>query len=99
MEIYWTSRKTIKGLKHFVIVNQYESKNVVYLDFVSVLDEAISFTISKKVFEESDQWIKGWNDNEKDNIDIKEYLKFKSSTREYKINKFFFNESSLFNIS
>ena len=99
MELYWTSRKTINGLKHFVLINQYEFKKEVYLDFVSALDEAITFTISKKVFEESSQWIKGWNDNEKDNIDIKEYLKFKSSTREYKINKFFFNESSLFNIS
>ena len=99
MALYWTSKKTINGLKHFVLINKYESNKEVYLDFVSVLDEAISFTIPKKVFEESDQWIKGWNDNEKDNIDIKEYLKFKSSTREYKINKFFFNESSLFNIS
>ncbi len=99
MALYWTSKKYIYGLKHFVLINKYELNKELYLDFVSVLDEAISFTISKKVFEESDQWIKGWNDNEKDNIDIKEYLKFKSSTREYKINKFFFNESSLFNIS
>ena len=99
MEIYWTSRKTINGLKHFVIVNQYELKKEVYLDFVSVLDEAISFTITKKVFEESSQWIKGWNDNEKENFDIKEYLEFKSSKKEYKPRKIFLNETSLFNIS
>ncbi len=99
MELYWTSRKTINGLKHFVIVNQYESKKEVYLDFVSVLDEAISFTISKKVFEESSQWIKGWNDYERENVDIKEYLKFKSLMREDKPNKIIFNEASLFNIS
>ena len=99
MEIYWTSRKTINGLKHFVIINQYEVKNEVYLEFVSALDEAISFTISKKVFEESSQWIKGWNENEIENIDIKEYLEFKSSIKEYKTNKIIFNETSLFNIS
>ena len=99
MALYWTSKKTINGLKHFVLINKYESNKEVYLDFVSVLDEAISFTIPKKVFEESDQWIKGWNDNEKENIDIKEYLRFKSSIREHKINKFIFNEASLFNIS
>ena len=99
MEIYWTSRKTINGLKHFVVINQYELKKEIYLDFVSALDEAISFTISKKVFERSSQWIKGWNDNERENIDMKEYLEFKSSIRKYKTNKIIFNETSLFNIS
>ena len=99
MELYWTSRKTINGLKHFVVINQYEFKKEVYLDFVSALDEAISFTISKKVFEESSQWIKGWNDNGRGNIDIKEYTEFKLSIGEYKPHEIFFNETSTFNIS
>ena len=99
MEPYWTSRTTINGLKHFVVINQYEFKKKVYLDFVSALDEAISFKISKKFFEESSQLIKGWNDNERENIDMREYLEFKSSIREYKTNKIIFNETSIFNIS
>ena len=99
MEIYWTSRKTINGLKNFVLINQYKLKKEVYLDFVFVLDESISFSISKKVFMESSQWIKGWNDIKRENINIKEYLEFKSSKREYKPNKIIFNETSLFNIS
>ena len=99
MELYWTSRKTINGLKHFVVINQYEFKKEVYLDFVSALDDAISFTISKKVFEESSQWRKGWNDNQRENIDMKEYLEFKLSIRECKTNRIIFNETSLFNIS
>ncbi len=99
MELYWTSRKAIKGLKHFVIINQYEFKKEVYLEFVSALDEAISFSVPKKVFEESSQWIKGWNDNERENIDIEEYLEFKSLIGEYKTKKIIFNETSLFNIS
>ena len=99
MELYWTSRKTINGLKHFVLINQYEFKKKVYLDFVSALDEANSFTISKKVFEDSSQWIQGWNKNERENINIKGYLEFKSSKRCYKPNKIIFNKKSLFNIS
>ena len=98
-DIYWTSKKTINGLKHFIVINQYELKKESYLDIVSVLDESISFTISKKVFEESCQWIKGWNDFERENIDIKEYLEFKSSIREFKPNKIILNETSIFNIS
>ena len=96
---YWTSRKTINGLRHFVVIKEYELKNEVYLDFVSVLDDSIYLTISKKVFEKSSQWIKGWNYNERENIDIKEYLKFKSSIRGFKPNKIILNETSLFNIS
>ena len=99
VNLYWTSRKTINGLKHFIVINQYKLNKEVYLDFVSVLDEAISFTISKKVFEQSNQWIKGWKDDEKVNIDIKEYKKFKSSIGEDELNKIILKESSLFNIS
>ena len=99
MEIYWTSRKTINGLRHFVIINKYAIKKEIYLDFVSVLDDSVSFTIPKKAFDESSQWIKGWSASEIENIDIKEYLEFKSSKREYKPNKIFLNETSLFNIS
>ena len=99
MDLYWTSKKTINGLKHFVVINQYELKKETYLDFVSVLDEAICFTISKKVLEESNQWVQGWNNNENENIDIDEYLEFKSTLKGYKTNKVFLNENSLFNIS
>ncbi len=99
MEIFWTSKNTINGLKHFVVVNQYELKKEVYFDFVSVLDESISFTISKKVFEKSSQWIKGWNDIGRENIDVKEYLEFKLSKKDYIPNKIFLNETSTFNIS
>ena len=99
MELYWTSRTTINGLKHFVLINQYEFNKEVYLDFVSALDEEISFTISKKVLEESSQWTKGWNFNERENIDMKEYLEFKSSIKEFRNNKIILNETSLFNIS
>ncbi len=99
MEIYWTSKKTINGLRHFVVINQYEFKKEVYFDFISALDETISFTISKKVFESSSQWIEGWNYIERENINIKEYLEFKSSIREDKSNRIFLNETSIFNIS
>ena len=99
MELYWTSRNTINGLKHFVIINQYKFKKEVYLDFVSALDDSISFTISKKVFEASKQWIKGWNGNQKENINVKEYLNFRTEIKKDKSNKIIFNETSSFNIS
>ena len=99
MELYWTSKKTISGLKHFVVINQYQLKKEVYLDIVSVLDESINLKISRKDFEESSQWIKGWNDNGEENINIREYLKFKSKTTKDYSSKINLEETSQFNIS
>ena len=99
MELYWTSKKTIRGLKHFVVINQYQLKKEVYLDIVSVLDESINLKISRKDFEESSQWIKGWNDNEEENINIKEYLKFKSKKARDYSSKINLEKTSQFNIS
>ena len=99
MELYWTSKKTISGLKHFVVINQYQLKKEVYLDIVSVLDESINFKISRKDFENSSQWIKGWNDNEEENINIREYLKFKTKTSRDYSSEIILEETSVFNIS
>ena len=99
MELFWTSKKRINGLKHFVVINQYKLKEEEYLDFVSVLDDSINFKISKKVFEDSNQWIKGWNNNEKEKIDFKEYQKFKSEINKDNLIKISLSETSQFNIS
>ena len=99
MELFWTSKKRIKGLKHFVVINQYKLKEEEYLDFVSVLDDSINFKISKKVFEDSNQWIKGWNNNEKEKIDFKEYQKFKSEINKDNLSKISLSKTSQFNIS
>ena len=99
MELFWTSKKRINGLKHFVVINQYKLKKEAYLDFVSALDESINFKISKKAFEDSNQWIKGWNNNEKEKIDFKEYQKFKSEISRDNLNKISLSQTSQFNIS
>ena len=42
MENYWTSNKPIKGLRHFVLVNETKEKgNIIFL-MVSVLDSEIN---------------------------------------------------------
>tara|TARA_Y100000589_G_C27135779_1_gene622454 strand:- start:554 stop:853 length:300 start_codon:yes stop_codon:yes gene_type:complete len=99
VDLFWTSRKKINGLKHFVLINKYELKNEIFLDFVSVLDSSISFKISKKDFEDSNQWIKGWSDNKKENINFQEYHSFKLSTSKNNPQKISLKENSPFNIS
>ena len=98
MELYWTSRKTINGLKHFVVINKFKLDSEDFLELVSVLDDNICFKISKKDFEESRNWIIGWKDNAKENIVIKEYKEFKLGKKEDS-NKIILQKRSHFNIS
>tara|TARA_Y100001933_G_scaffold240710_1_gene266487 strand:- start:638 stop:940 length:303 start_codon:yes stop_codon:yes gene_type:complete len=96
--LYWTSTKSINGLKHFVVINKYKLNGEDYLELVSVLDDSICFKVSKKDFEQSGNWISGWLDNAKENILIEEYKAFKLGKNKdsYKI---FLRKSSHFNIS
>ena len=98
MQLYWTSTKSINGVKHFVVINKYKINSEDYLEIVSVLDDRISFKISKKDFEESGNWISGWKDNPKEDIDIKEYKEFTSGKYEDS-NKIILQKNSHFNIS
>ena len=97
MQLYWTSIKSINGLKHFVLINEYKIKGEVYLEFVSVLDDKVSFKISKKDFEESGRWISGWKDA-KENIVFKEYKEFKLGQSDAS-NNIILQKNSQFNIS
>ena len=98
MQPYWTSTKSINGLKHFVVVNIYKLGSEDYLELVSVMDVDISFRISKRDFEESRDWISGWNDNVKESIVINEYKEFKLGKNEDS-NEIILQKRSHFNIS
>ena len=49
MENFWTSNKTIKGLRHFVLVNEMKEKGNITFLMVSVLDSEINL---KTTYEE-----------------------------------------------
>ena len=49
MENYWTSNKTINGLRHFVLVNETKENGNMSFLMVSVLDSEINF---KTTYEE-----------------------------------------------
>ena len=98
MGLYWTSKKSINALKHFVVINKYKLDSEDFLELVSVLDDNICFKISKKDFEESENWISGFIDNAKENIVIEEYKEFKFRKNKDS-NKIILQNSSHFNIS
>ena len=48
MENFWTSNKPIKGLRHFVLVNEAKEKgNIIFL-MVSVLDSEINLKTTRE---------------------------------------------------
>ena len=99
MENYWPSNKTIKGLSHFVLVNETKEKGNISFLMVSVLDSEFKL---KTTFEElinSGNWQKGWINLSKHQSITEEYVNFKSINKGQDIDEIYINEDSLFNIS
>ena len=99
MENYWTSNKTINGLRHFVLVNETKEKGNISFLMVSVLDSEINLTTTYEELINSGNWHKGWINLSKRQSITKEYLNYKSINKGEDIDKIFINEDSLFNIS
>ena len=100
MEKFWTSKKPINGLRHFVLVNETKEKgkNIIVL-MVSVLDSEINLKTTYTELMNSGNWNKGWIILPKLQSITEEYIKYKSINKEDGIDKIFINEDSLFNIS
>ena len=99
MENFWTSNKTINGLRHFVLVNKTKERgNIVFL-MVSVLDSEINLKVTYKELLNSGNWYEGWNSLPKHESITDKYCNYKSSSNEKGTDEIYVNEDSLFNIS
>ena len=99
MENFWTSTKTINGLRHFVLVNETKEKGNISFLMVSVLDSEINLQTSYEELINSGNWLKGWIDLSKHQSITEEYVNYKSINKGEYIDELFINEDSLFNIS
>ena len=99
MENYWTSNKTIKGLRHFVLVNETKEKGNISFLMVSVLDSEINLTITYEELINSGNWHKGWINLPKLQSINEEYVDYKFLKKGESIDEIFINEESVFNIS
>jgi len=99
MENYWTSNKTIKGLRHFVLVNETKEKGNISFLMVSVLDSEIYLKTTYEELINSGNWYEGWINLPKPQSISEEYVKYKSINKGEDIDEIFINEDSLFNIS
>ena len=99
MENFWTSNKTINGLRHFVLVNETkEERNITFL-MVSVLDSEINLKTTHEELINSGNWYNGWINLPKLQSITEEYINYKSKNKLRNINEIFVNEDSAFNIS
>ena len=100
MEKFWTSNKTINGLRHFVLVNETrEQGNITFL-MVSVLDSEINLKTTYEELINSGNWHEGWINLPKIQSITEEYINYKSINKgEGGIGEIFINEDALFNIS
>ena len=99
MENFWTSDKTINGLRHFVLVNETKEKGNISFLMVSALDSEINLTITYEELINSGNWHKGWINLSKHQSITEDYVNYKSINKGGNIDEIFINEDSLFNIS
>ena len=99
MEIFWTSNKSINGLRHFVLVNKINEQDKINFLMVSVIDVEISLKISNEELLNSGNWNEGWLDIPKSEAITTDYLDYKLSNNPKEVtNKIFVNNNSLFRI-
>ena len=99
MENFWTSNKPIKGLRHFVLVNETREQGNIIFSMVSVLDSEINLKTTYEELINSGNWSKGWINLPKLQSITEEYVNYKSINKGKVIDEIFINEDSLFNIS
>ena len=99
MENYWTSNKTINGLRHFVLVNVTKEKGNISFLMVSVLDSEIYLKTTYEELINSGNWQEGLINLPKLQSITEEYVKYKSINKGEDIDKILINKDSLFNIS
>ena len=99
MENFWTSNKSINGLRHFVLVNETKEKGNISFLMVSVIDSEIYLKTTYEELINSGNWHEGWINLPKIQSISEEYVKYKSINKREDIDEIFINEDSLFNIS
>ena len=99
MENYWTSNKTINGLRHFVLVNETKEKGNISFLMVSALDSEINLKTTYEELINSGNWHKGWINLPKLQSITEEYSNYKSGNKVEGIDEIYINQDSLFNIS
>jgi len=99
MENFWTSNKPIKGLRHFVLVNETREQGKITFLMVSVLDSEIYLITTYEELIKSGNWQEGWINIPKLQSITEEYVKYKSINKREDIDEIFISDDSLFNIS
>ena len=100
MENYWTSNKSINGLRHFVLVNNINEQDQIYFLMVSVVDVEICLKVSNEELLNSGDWNEGWLNLPKSEAITKDYSDYKLSNNSKEgIEKIFVKNDSLFNIT
>ena len=93
MENFWTSIKSINGLRHFVLVNKTKEKRNITFLMVSVVDSEINIETTYEELINSGNWHKGWINLPKLQSITEEYVDYKFLKKGESIGEIFINSS------
>ena len=99
MNLYWTSTYPIKGLRHFVFVNEIKEVEKCNVLLVSVVDIEVNLIVSKKELDDPSLWKNGWLELKKSESITKEYISFKQRRNSSESPGILLSKSSPFKIN
>ena len=99
MQVFFTSRKSICGLRHFVLIDEFIDKgnNIKFL--VSVVDSDVFIKVSEDELHNSCEWEYGFKELSKSQTISCEYQEFKNKRKSCDETPIFLSQRSPFNIS
>lgn len=99
MTFSWTAKEPIKGLRHFVLLNQFTQNDAELFELVSVIDDEINILITREELENPAKWEKGWRDLKKSESITNAYMDFKKTKKKKSTKALFIKDDSKFHIS
>ena len=99
MTFSWTAKEPIKGLRHFVLLNQFTQNDAELFELVSVIDDEINILITREELENPAKWEKGWRDLKKSESITNAYMDFKKTKKNKSTKALFIKDDSKFHIS
>ena len=99
MTFSWTAKEPIKGLRHFVLLNQFTQNEEELFELVSVIDDEINILITREELENPAKWENGWRDLKKSESITNAYMEFKNTKKKKSTKALYIKDDSKFHIS
>jgi len=99
MTVFYTSKKSICGLRHFVLIDEFILNRTSFKFLVSVIDSNVFIQVSDNEFQNSGNWEYGFKQLSQKEAISSEYQDFRNKRKAFDDTPIILSKRSRFNIS